>query len=856
MTKREAVLADPNCTDCPLYKTVRSVCVPADGDTGSEIMFLGRNPGVDEDKGNRPFIGRAGQLLRDAIDRSDLNESEIFITNVVKCHTPENRKPTAAELEACDKYLQAELKKVKPRYIFAFGNEALGRLTGKKHGEKGKNGAPGITSLQGKVMEVGDYMVFPMAHPSYIVRQGGVEDNKGGERARAAYLAAFAANVSRVRNMQTDAYNEDSCEPDVKLCLNAKAVHKALDDLETHDVIAFDLETQGLVPYDDKSLHIVCLSGDGQTAYVVPFEHPETDQSIVDDLPRIKERLGTLLTEKKTVAQHGQFDLRWLRAKGVRCRCSFDTQYACHILDENVPSKLKARNPEDVPGQVEMYLGVASGYSLDMSNADTHIWPLRELSKYGGKDSAYTWRLRRYHLKRFAKEPRLLKLFANVTMPAVELLTQIEMNGIAVDWDYLDSLFNKEGKGKLDKRLKKITRTFQKSMPRCPTVWDDGVQEKPMKGDWDTDDLGILLHDGLEFPVIEFRRTAKTNLASLSDKSLMDVKADVIADDEAVAFVDMVMDYADIRKDQAFVEGWREAAGRDGRIHATYWMNGTVTGRTSCREPNIQQVPRRLRLAFVARKGWTLLQVDYSQLELRLAAWDAQDEVMLDIFACTEAKPRGGDIHTATAAEVAGVPESEVDKQLRNKGKPINFGFLYGMSSDGFQEYARYSYGEYFTKQESADAREAFFTKYPRLKPWHKRRKDECKRTGEVISVVGRKRRPTKIHSPNRREQGYALRQAVNSPIQGGGSDITVFAGTLLLPELDLREIMPTAFVHDSFLMEVRNDRLEYWEQRIEEHFEGVREPLREYLDADIGVPLLADVETGDSWAFGAKGQR
>ncbi|KKL05490.1 hypothetical protein LCGC14_2605490, partial [marine sediment metagenome] len=129
MTRKGGVMADPNCRDCPLYETARNVCVPADGSPDAEIMFLGRNPGVDEDKANTPFVGRAGQLLRDAISRSDLEESELFITNVVKCFTPDNRKPTAGELNACDKYLQAELKKVKPKYIFAFGNEALGRIT-------------------------------------------------------------------------------------------------------------------------------------------------------------------------------------------------------------------------------------------------------------------------------------------------------------------------------------------------------------------------------------------------------------------------------------------------------------------------------------------------------------------------------------------------------------------------------------------------------------------------------------------------------------------------------------------------------------------------------------------------------
>lgn len=852
MTRKGGVLANPNCTDCVLHETARNVCVPADGSPDVEIMFLGRNPGVDEDKANKPFVGAAGQILRKAIANSDLEESEIFITNVVKCHTPENRKPTAEELAACDQYLQAELKRVKPKYIFVFGNEALGQLTGKVHGSASKkHGAPGVMSLQGKVMKVGEYMVFPMAHPSYVVRQGGTEDNKGGERARAAYYALFNATVQKLRQMQSDEPLADAEPPEVKLCLTAAAVSRALAELETHDVISFDLETQGLWPDKDKRLHIICLSGDGKTSYVIPLQHPETPKSIRDAMPSIVKRLGHLLTTKKTVAQRGQFDLLWLRVKGVQCRCSFDTKYAGHILDENVPTKLKAKSPEDVPGQVEMYLGVPSGYSLDMSNAAIHIWPLRELAKYGGMDAAYTWRLRIRHLREFAKEPRLLKLFANVTMPAVELFTQIEMNGIAVDWDYLDTLSNEEGTGEKDKKLKEITDAFQESMPACPAVWwDDLPPMEPMQGEWDTDDLAILLHNGLGYPVIEGKRQPKTHLASIKDEVLLDIKAEVAADEEAVGFIDLLIEYADLRKDQAFIVGWREARREDGRIHATYHMDGTVTGRTSCREPNIQQVPRHLRRAFIAREGWGLLQVDYSQLELRLAADDAEEEAMLAIFALSEEHPRGGDIHTSTAAVVAGVSEEEVGKQLRNKGKPINFGFIYGMSARGFQRYARYSYGEFFTMQESEDARNAFFEKYPGLKPWHKRRKDECKRTGEVVSVVGRKRRPDKIYSPNREEAGHALRQAVNSPIQGGGSDITLFAGITLLPELDLREIIPVAFVHDSFIYEVRLDRMDYWEEHIQEHFEGVREPLEEKLNAIISVPLLADVETGSDWSF------
>lgn len=841
------MLSNPNCDRCLLYETARSVCVPAEGSTDVEVMFLGRNPGYDEDMENRPFIGRAGQLLRDAIERAGLELDELFITNAVKCVTPDNRAPTDEELEACSIYLKAELKTVKPRFIFAFGNEALSQITGKPHG-KGRKDAPGILKMQGKVLTIGDYTVFPMAHPSYIVRQGGADDHKGGERARAAYFAMMNRNVTLMRQMQEGKENPLAKEPRVRLCKTMKAVNMALDDLETKEVISFDLETQGLWPASDKSLHIVCLSGDGDTSYVIPFQHPATPEEITENLDFVRERLSHLLTTHKTVAQYAPFDMLWLRTKGVRCKCNFDVKYACHLLDENVPTKLKARNPEDEPGQVEMYLGVPAGYSLDMSQSATFIWPLAELSKYGGKDAAYTWRLRKVHLERFKKEPRLLKLFAHITMPAVELITQMTLNGIAVDWDYLDTLSNERRTGSKDKRVKAISRKLQKMMPPCPVVWADGTQDKPIKGDWDTDDLAILLYDGLGFPVVEGKRTEKTGLASVKDEVVIDLRADVEDDEEVVEFLNMVMEYNDLRKDQAFIEGWRELKREDGRLHPTYHLDGTVTGRTSCREPNLQQVPRGkdMRRAFIARPGWAFLQVDYSQLELRLAADDAQEQVMLAIFNDPE-----GDIHTTTAATVAGVPESEVDSELRKKGKPVNFGYLYGMQAKGFQRYARYQYGVYFTMEESEESRSAFFKKYPGLKPWHKRRKAACKRTGEVVSCVGRKRRPAKIYSPNRAEESRALRQAVNSPIQGGGSDITMFSGTLMMP-FNYDEIVPVGFVHDAFLFEVRLDVLSQWYGNIKDTFEGVREPLKDRLMAEVGVPLRADVEKGKNWAFDA----
>ena len=868
---------DPKCRLCPLYAGAKSVCVPGEGPADADIMFVGRNPGYREDAENRPFVGPAGEFLRESLARSGLREDEVFLANVVKCVTPENRKPTREELAACAPYLKAELERVKPRYIFVFGNEALGFFTGKEHGKKGKNGGPGITSLQGQVMEMDGYTLFPMPHPSYVIRQGGPDDHKGAQIIRQKFHSTMTQHVQRIRQLESPE-GATATEPTVIICRDMDMVRAAFTRLNECEVIAFDLETQGLWPGSNRRLHIVCLSGDGQTGYVIPLQHPETPDELKENMAWIRAQLSSLLTTKKTVAQYGQFDMLWLRARGVDCHLTFDTKHACHLLDENVSSALKGRINEDgqpsAPGQCEMYLGVPTGYSLDMSRSETEPerWPLEDLGLYGGKDACYTWRLREFHLERLKKDMRLARLYRHVIMPGTELFTQLTINGLPIDWKELE-----DSKDATDARVKEIEAEFDVFMAGCG-AWDcDGTKCVP-EWDWDSDDFGLMLYDVLGFEAP--KRTKKTHLGSTNDESMKDLLAelherkgllaempegeDTAAEtanlDEGIRIVELAQEYGDLRKDQGFFTQWLAARREDGRIHPSYYWE-TVTGRTSSREPNAQQWPRDLRRLVRAREGYDILSFDYSQIELRLIAEDSQDPVMLKIFA------EGGDIHSLNALMAIGQADELLDdlragrpidwpalkagvsKADRQKGKAISFGYPYGMLARKFQFYARYQYGAFFTLAEAEAVRKLFFQTYVGLEPWQKRRKRECHDTGQTRSFMGRLRRPDKIYSPNREERSAAERQAVNAPIQGGGSDLTILAGTLIPAGGD--ELISTAFVHDSFLYEVRKDVTEKWVDIVRETAENrVVEALKEKLGVTLSIPLKVDISVGATWAF------
>jgi DNA polymerase-1 len=296
------------------------------------------------------------------------------------------------------------------------------------------------------------------------------------------------------------------------------------------------------------------------------------------------------------------------------------------------------------------------------------------------------------------------------------------------------------------------------------------------------------------------------------------------------------------------------------RIHTTFKLAGTVTGRlssgkadaekvggrTDLRGVNLQQVPRDalIRGMFGAMPGWSFVEADYSQIELRIASFIANEKHMKQLYI------EGADIHMTTAMAVTGLPKSAVTKEIRKKvGKPVNFGFLYGMGWRKFIETAFNNYGATFTEAEAQGYRRAYFDLFPDLVKWHERQRRLVRSHGRVQSPLGRVRHLPDIYSPEKGVQAEAERQAINSPVQGFASDMALLSMTLINAEFRRQGIVANCLglVHDAINFEIRDDQLARALPIIKNTMEDP-EPLRRKFGTVLDIPIIADLKVGRHW--------
>lgn len=296
----------------------------------------------------------------------------------------------------------------------------------------------------------------------------------------------------------------------------------------------------------------------------------------------------------------------------------------------------------------------------------------------------------------------------------------------------------------------------------------------------------------------------------------------------------LLLEYKDAAtRNKMFLNRWEDDC-YESRIHPSFNLTNVVSGRTSCNNPNLQQVPRTkdIRGLFAGAPGMILFEADYSQLELRIAAHYANEKTMLDIYR------NNGDIHTETAKLFTN--GRAPTKEERGKAKAVNFGFLYGMQAKKFVKYALDSYGQVFTQREAEHIRDLFFAKYARLLPWHKEQEDLCEMQGGVANMFGRFRKLPLIYSANKWERASAARRAINTPVQGSGSDLLISAVTQINKELK-GVAWIGATVHDSIIGECRVEDKDFVDEtirRVMKHPQVLDDfgvELRVPLDVDIG---------------------
>lgn len=562
--------------------------------------------------------------------------------------------------------------------------------------------------------------------------------------------------------------------------------------IEGADMVTWDLETDGLDPRRDGASILcmsltVCQAGKIVGSHVVPGDLVG-EVSAWDCWPDVM------------VAHNGKYDQLWMLSQlGRTLAVTYDTMLAEHLIDSEGPKGLKI--------VAAKYLQVAD-WSVDVAHAAS--LNREALYEYAAMDTAATAGV--YYAQQGLVDHTLLN---DLLMPASSALLRSEKAGVGLDRDGACGLMDALTREEIE-LTREISEYGPASTPR---------------------EMRHLLYDTLGLPVLERTPTGHPSVSTSVLRRLDHLVAQAMAERQG------------IRKGlSAFLRPWIDATSSGtGRLYSTFRLAGTATGRLSSGGAegssgiNLQQVPRdkRYKSLIAAPEGYTLIELDYSQIELRVAASLAGEETMIEIYR------EGGDIHRETAIAVSG--KTDIDKSDRTKAKSVNFGFLYGMGARSFMDYSRDSYGVVVTLDEAEEARERFFRKYTGLRKWHRKVKEEAAKNGFVKTLFGRIRYLDGIRYGKGAEKATALRQAVNTSVQSVASDCMILAlglinRLLVTPRYGARIV---ATVHDSVLLEVPTVKYREVGEKAKYIMEHL--PLK-HFGVSLKVPLEAGVTSGDTW--------
>ncbi len=405
------------------------------------------------------------------------------------------------------------------------------------------------------------------------------------------------------------------------------------------------------------------------------------------------------------------------------------------------------------------------------------------------------------------EKDNMLNLFHEIELPLTRVLASMEYTGVLVD---------RQGIQDFGRNLTKKISEIQKQIYELAGEKFNIASPKQ---------LGVILFEKLNLPVKKKTKTGYSTNAEVLEE---------LRNQHEI--IDLILEYRQYTKLQStYVDGLLKTISDDGRIHTNYKQTETRTGRLSSTEPNLQNIPvrtelgRQMRKFFKAGEGCILLDADYSQIELRLMAHLSQDKAMQEAFLS------GADIHTATAAKIMKIPESEVTSQMRSAAKAINFGILYGMGAFSLSKDIHVS------KQEAQNYIDEYLGSFPNVSGFLDKIVEDAKISGYVCTMYHRRRYVPELQSKNKQMQAAGKRIAMNTPVQGTAADIIKLA--MIRVHDRLAQEVPTAKlllqVHDELIVEVPVQDAEKAAQILHEEMVHV---------ADLAVPLTADVNKGETW--------
>ncbi len=582
-----------------------------------------------------------------------------------------------------------------------------------------------------------------------------------------------------------------------------------LKRLESAELFAFDTETTSL---DYSKAQIVGVSfavTPGKAAYV-PFVHnyPEAPQQL--NREEILDKLRPLLENpaKAKLGQNLKYDAHILANHGITLRgIAHDTMLESYVLN----STLTKHNMDDLAKE---YLGVTTSTYQDITGKGVKQIPFQEVSleqagPYAAEDADITLQLHQTLIAKLNAQPSLLKLYSEIEIPLLTVLTRIESNGVLIDNAML-SQQSLELAGH-------IATLEQQAHDLAGHVFNLGSPKQ----------IQSILYDQQKLPIL--KKTPKgqpsTEESVLQELALQYPLPKLILEHRSLSKLKST--YTDKLPQQV--------DDKTGRIHTSYHQAVAATGRLSSSDPNLQNIPirseegRKIRQAFIAPPSYKIVAADYSQIELRIMAHLSADAGLLKAFSA------GEDIHKATAAEVFGVALDQVTTDLRRSAKAINFGLIYGMSSFGLANQLG------LTRGQAQSYIDLYFARYPGVKNYMDTIKEQAREQGYVETLFGRRLYLPEIKSKNAARRQYAERTAINAPMQGTAADIIKLA--MISTDQWLREENPDAKiimqVHDELVFEVAEDQLDACCKHIRNLMCSA---------AELNVPLLVDIGIGNNW--------
>jgi DNA polymerase-1 len=601
---------------------------------------------------------------------------------------------------------------------------------------------------------------------------------------------------------------EDAVEVDYELILTEADFNRWLDQLSAAPLFAFDTETTSLSYKEARVVGVSFAIKPGNAAYV-PFGHDYL--GVEDQLNEdwVLSALKPLLEDpnKAKVGQNLKYDKNVLANHNIDLQgIVYDTMLEAYILDST--------GRHDMDSLAQRYLDLKTIKFEDIAGKGAkqltfNQIQLSEAGPYAAEDADITLRLHQQLIPQLERDESLAKLFREIEMPLVPVLSRIECNGALVSRELLGIQSSEIG-----------IRLIELEKEAFELAGEEFNLSSPKQ-------LGHILFEKLELPII--KKTPK-GAPSTAEEVLIELSLDY-------PLPKLLMEYRGLSKlKSTYTDKLPEMISpSSGRIHTSYHQAVTATGRLSSSDPNLQNIPirndegRRVRQAFIAPQGYKIVAADYSQIELRIMAHLSQDSGLLSAFS------EGKDIHQATAAEVFGLALEDVGTEQRRRAKAINFGLIYGMSAFGLAKQLNIG------RHEAQEYIDTYFARYPGVKRYMENTRVDAAEKGYVETLFGRRLHLPEINASNGMRRQAAERTAINAPMQGTAADIikkAMIAVDQWLNEakIDAKVIMQ---VHDELVFEVAATDVDELTQQIKQLMSGA---------ANLDVPLIVDVGIGDNW--------